>query len=408
MALAGTDHVERRVDDAEFLRTAPRPLGVAAWHDALVPASLGALADDAVQLLSLAGDETFWVTVDEAQGAARCTLERLAMDVLHFHAARGAPRPITGCEWWVQVRRSDGPVPGIALHWDSDEAHAAGCGEHVPPWIATVSYVGGTGAPTVVLPVAANHHGRGLCADGDGGGGDGDGGEDAGGGGGGGGGAQGGGATDPGAAPGGGGGAVPEGLGSGVYVSQPVRGKHLAFDGRLLHGALHELSAEAAEAAGAAGAAGGDGADGEGGGSGAAGEGSAPGTTRVTLLVNLWAGRTPAQLCRVPERLAAQLSNLPATQLDTAQAAPPTVATRRYNRRVAEGRWSELRARVVSGGRQRAYLPLQVSGLLPAPAAPPCDAALARALPPLPPPPSLVHVSSARVRVPSVARLGLG
>ena len=40
------------------------------------------------------------------------------------------------------------------------------------------------------------------------------------------------------------------------------------------------------------------------------GEGSAPGTTRVTLLVNLWAGRTPAQLCRVPERLAAQLSNL--------------------------------------------------------------------------------------------------
>ena len=96
--------------DAEFLRTAPRPLGVAAWHGALVPESLDALADDAVQLLSLAGDETFWVTADEAQGAARCTLERLAMDVLHFHAARGAPRPITGCEWWVQVRRSDGPV----------------------------------------------------------------------------------------------------------------------------------------------------------------------------------------------------------------------------------------------------------------------------------------------------------
>ena len=87
MALA-SDHAARSVDDAEFLRTAPRPLGVAAWHDALVPASLDALADDAIQLLSLAGDETFWVTVDEAQGAARCTLERLAMDVLHFHAAR--------------------------------------------------------------------------------------------------------------------------------------------------------------------------------------------------------------------------------------------------------------------------------------------------------------------------------
>ena len=64
----------------------------------------------------------------------------------------------------------------------------------------------------------------------------------------------------------------------------------------------------------------------------------------------------------------------------------------------------ELRARVVSGGRQRAYLALQVSGLLPAAAAPPCDAAMAAALPVLPPPPSLVHVSAARVLVPSVAR----
>ena len=172
---------------------------------------------------------------------------------------------------------------------------------------------------------------------------------------------------------------MPAGLGAGVYVSHPVAGKHLAFDGRLLHGALHELAAP------------GMAAEVDGGGSEAAEEGVAEATTRVTLLVNLWAGRTPAQLSRVPERVAAplqphpytlypnqvaarpsnpiptpnpnqiaarplqphpipipnpnpnpdqvaaRLSNLRATHLDMAEPAPPTVATRRYNRRVAEG-----------------------------------------------------------------------
>ena len=161
---------------------------------------------------------------------------------------------------------------------------------------------------------------------------------------------------------------MPAGLGAGVYVSHPVAGKHLAFDGRLLHGALHELAADgmAAEV---------DGGGSEAAEEGVAEEGVAEATTRVTLLVNLWAGRTPAQLSRVPERVgaplqphpytlsptrsarapptpslypipnpnpnpnqvAARLSNLRATHLDTAEPAPPTVATRRYNRRVPEG-----------------------------------------------------------------------
>ena len=104
------------------------------------------------------------------------------------------------------------------------------------------------------------------------------------------------------------GGAVPEGWARASRVA-PSGCKHLAFDGRLLHGALHEL-AKAAEAAGAAGAARCDGADGEGGGSGAAGRARRR-ATRVTLLVNLWAGRTPRGCARVPERLAAQLSTCP-------------------------------------------------------------------------------------------------
>ena len=97
--------------------------------------------------------------MDEAQGAARCTLERLAMDVLHFHAARGAPRAITGCEWWVQVRTAGGQ-PTIRLHWDSDELYKVRTGEHLPPWLATVTYLSDCGAPTLVLPVAADAHGR--------------------------------------------------------------------------------------------------------------------------------------------------------------------------------------------------------------------------------------------------------
>lgn len=133
-------------DAGQFLRTAGRPLRVCAWQDALAPESLDALAADAAKLRELVGDETFWISAEETRGrdpltqalhpveGPRCTLERLAADVLRFHAARGAPREVTGCEWWVQIRRPDGDKPGIGLHWDSDEVHADGSGEHVPPW----------------------------------------------------------------------------------------------------------------------------------------------------------------------------------------------------------------------------------------------------------------------------------
>ena len=42
-------HANNEMDD-DILRTSPRPLGVAAWHGALAPESLGALQADAVQL----------------------------------------------------------------------------------------------------------------------------------------------------------------------------------------------------------------------------------------------------------------------------------------------------------------------------------------------------------------------
>eukprot|EP00966_Prymnesium_polylepis_P035083 815252-Prymnesium_polylepis.1 len=94
---------------------------------------------------------------------------------------------------------SDGS-PTINLHWDSDELHKRASGEHLPPWVATVTYLGSSGAPTVVLPAAADAHGRavrsGPCC---------------------------------------------------AHLSHPKPGKHLAFDGRLLHGALHDLEAPSAQ-----------------------------------------------------------------------------------------------------------------------------------------------------------------
>ena len=112
--------------------------------------------------------------------------------------AAGRPLSISGVEWWVQARASDGAQPSLGLHWDSDEEHKAEVGEHLPPWLATVTYLGAQGAPTLILPAAADADGH----------------------------------TVP----------LPA---MGGFLSWPRPGKHLAFDGRLLHGTLHALAATA-------------------------------------------------------------------------------------------------------------------------------------------------------------------
>ena len=144
---------------------------------------------------------TFWLPLEGT--APRCGLEDFALAVLRFHLQHGGPAAtqphaqpppsggdgaaaICGAEWWVQVRRvgtateaaghearpgarrrlgSDGAAvasaasaTSIAFHWDSDEARMRG-GVHVPPLLATVTYLGGAGAPTLVLPLAADAKG---------------------------------------------------------------------------------------------------------------------------------------------------------------------------------------------------------------------------------------------------------
>ena len=222
---------------------------VAAWHD-VIPnrAHRDALEVDAESIVGA----TFWI---EPTDVPACSLERLALDVLKFHTTNGVsgdPSDVIGAEWWVQVRRSDG-TPTIPLHWDSDEEHKATAGEHIPPWRATVTYLGSRGAPTVVLPLAADAHGRAIRT-----------------------------------------------ARSEAYISQPVAGKHLCFDGRLLHGALHELGASSSTAPEHA-------------------------FVRTSILVNLWRGRQP-DACRLPPTVAATLSNLDVCSgfRDAARAVKPT------------------------------------------------------------------------------------
>ena len=225
-----------------FLRNAARSGAcVAVWHGAIpLQSAWRALEEDAAHVVA----QTFWIDKD---AVPRCSLERVALGILRFHAARlpSASPPCLGAEFWVQVRSSGGS-PTIALHWDSDETHKASSGEHIPPWLATVTYLGSHGAPTVVLPAAADAHGR----------------------------------------------AVRAGTDQCAFISQPLPGKHLAFDGRLLHGALHELGAPD----------------------------TAP-YVRSTLLVNLWLSHRPSGCERLPEALLGLLSDLqePLVQLEVAE-----------------------------------------------------------------------------------------
>ena len=75
--------------------------------------------------------------------------------------------------------------------------------------------------------------------------------------------------------------ALPGPCGSQAWAAAPRRGRHLAFDGRLLHGAPPELA-----------------------------DSPVAGPVRVTLLVNVWVGYVPAGLQPLPAAAAAALGGL--------------------------------------------------------------------------------------------------
>ena len=220
---------------AAFLRSAPRPAPAECFLDCLAPHVCAALADEAVALSRLSGGGcTHWVdaAAPAAAGpppcaAARCLLECLALAVFQFHRSRGGAAAFdgraVGCEWWVQVRDPNEP---LSMHWDCDEQRKGLTGVHVPPYLATVTYLTtASGAPTLVLPLSTDERGSATAA-------------------------------PP----------------MTAFASFPVLGKHLAFDGRLLHGA--PCDTEEDEAAHAL-------------------EMDCAAARRVTILVNLWADHQP-------------------------------------------------------------------------------------------------------------------
>uniref|UniRef100_A0A7S2J9B0 Uncharacterized protein n=1 Tax=Haptolina brevifila TaxID=156173 RepID=A0A7S2J9B0_9EUKA len=144
-------------------------------------------------------------------------------------------------EWWTQVID---PSDEIGLHWDRDYDMQADQGLLLHPMLATVTYLGTppSAAPTVVLdrpsPLLASESACGPV--------------------------------------------------SSSFVCWPQRGRHLAFDGKLLHGALPDLTP--------AGSAGGGG-------------------KRVTFLVNCWLNHVPWGAEELPKSVTRRLHALSKIQM---------------------------------------------------------------------------------------------
>ena len=238
-------------DDMEF--------GFRAFRDFLPSEHVGALVADAAVIDSpMCPASTFWVACED-MAQPRCALEALAGAIFRTHTREmgvdAFDRGTSGAEWWVQTGKR------VGLHWDKDEACREKSGIFVHPALSTVTYLtedtgDGTNAPTLVfenvtVPEIARH-----------------------------------------------GGGVPGNLQPDprcrrVVASWPKRGKHVAFDGRLLHGVFPELSTPA--------------------GGNSRGSGGSRSFRRVTFLVNVWLNHQPRDVRRLPEDVAKALTRIDET-----------------------------------------------------------------------------------------------
>jgi hypothetical protein len=99
---------------------------------------------------------------------------------------------LSGAEWWTQVVDSE---DDIGFHWDRDYGHEGSTGENLYPHLATVTYLTNRGGPTVILSKV------GMQSSDD----------------------------------------CHSGPANEIVLSKPVIGKHIKFDGRLLHAAPSNL-----------------------------------------------------------------------------------------------------------------------------------------------------------------------
>ena len=187
----------------------------------------------------------------------KCALERLALQIFDLHApgiAKDVDRTRSGAEFWMQLRHpaasaegadaDENSSPSMGFHWDKDEELHAVSGLYVHPQVSTVTYLSDGGAPTLILAKRAGVGGQISEAP------------------------------------------VPK-----AWLSQPAAGKHVAFDGRFLHGVLAAL--RQSDSAG----------------------------KRVTFLVNIWVHHRPLGVRRFPGELASRMAQLPGLAADASRPA---------------------------------------------------------------------------------------
>jgi hypothetical protein len=208
---------------------------------------------------------TYWIGAGEEPSTA---LEQFVLDIFRFHV-RGHDGTFdvarSGAEWWTQVVDSE---RDIGFHWDRDYEVQREQGLCIHPHLATVTYLSGSGgAPTVVVPAASPLAASDLPA-------------------------------------------ACLGPLRNAHACWPVPGSHLAFDGRLLHGAPAALVATAQDSRRGAKRRRGEQDDGEGGSEAPKAEVPVR-DARVTLLVNVWLNHTPAGADPLHEAVVQQLSRAP-------------------------------------------------------------------------------------------------
>lgn len=211
--------------------------------------------------------ETFWVGCDWQYSSAenqtnrmscRVQLEELALYIFNYHLQllqSRSPidfkfnRSLSGAEWWIQVKDLVNPdinSSSINLHYDKDEDLAENFDVGIFPSISTVTYLTeqtiNNSQPTIIFPTTAN---------------------------------------DP--------------VGTQIrecYISYPRFGKHLSFDGRLLHGAPSDAQLRDWR------------------GVNEVANDLLPGK-RITFLVNIWLNHHPANVQPLPQNIVDVLTPAP-------------------------------------------------------------------------------------------------
>ena len=231
--------------------------------------TLESLCNEATELVKHSKD-TFWLDKlpDEPSG-----LEQLAWYVYqNQEAIHGLQEgDVVGIEWWVQVKSVTSPdsvarnavakgEEAVDLHYDKDETMAEVFGLGSFPYLSTVTYLTDSfqAPPTVVFPR--------IYDDGD------------------------------------------EVSMSEMLVSRPKRTKHLAFDGRLLHGApahyaFRSRTSEVSE------------------------------SPRVTFLVNIWTRMQPLSVRELPQEVRSELrAYYGGFRLEAFSLVPRSIAVSRFER----------------------------------------------------------------------------